>query len=202
MYGFVTAIFYTVRQVSLLKIDMRGILAGEQKLINIDFILTDSNPFSQDTLSNLYSVRFSTPVKVAGRLTSDAGYMKLSLELSVDYAVPCARCLEDVCGKFLLPVERTAVEAGVLENKESEESDEYVEIQNGYLDIDDLLLELLELNFPSKFLCSDDCLGLCPTCGKNLNEGPCTCVKKELDPRLEPLRKLLEEMKAEENSDK
>ena len=42
---------------------------------------------------------------------------------------------------------------------------------------DDILLDL-----PTKFLCTDDCKGLCPTCGKDLNDGPCQCVKHSLDP--------------------
>ena len=42
-----------------------------------------------------------------------------------------------------------------------------------------------------KHLCSEDCKGLCPTCGKDLNEGPCGCGK-EVDPRLAVLAKLLD----------
>ena len=42
-----------------------------------------------------------------------------------------------------------------------------------------------------KVLCRDDCRGLCPKCGKNLNEGPCGCTK-DGDPRLAVLSRLLE----------
>jgi uncharacterized protein len=49
---------------------------------------------------------------------------------------------------------------------------------------------LLELD--TKNLCSDDCRGLCPGCGVNLNEGQCRC-KKEIDPRLAKLAQLLEQ---------
>jgi uncharacterized protein len=55
------------------------------------------------------------------------------------------------------------------------------------------------MEFPSRFLCSDDCKGLCQRCGKNLNEGACNCGKDEIDPRLAPLKKILEEMKKNEN---
>ncbi|MEE1456734.1 MAG: DUF177 domain-containing protein [Oscillospiraceae bacterium] len=47
------------------------------------------------------------------------------------------------------------------------------------------------LNFGSKLLCKPDCEGLCCRCGKNLNDGPCSC-QKELDPRFAALKQLLE----------
>ncbi len=46
------------------------------------------------------------------------------------------------------------------------------------------------ISFPTKHLCFEDCKGLCPVCGCNLNEQKCSCVQKELDPRLEVLRNL------------
>ncbi|MDY5613643.1 MAG: DUF177 domain-containing protein, partial [Dysosmobacter sp.] len=47
------------------------------------------------------------------------------------------------------------------------------------------------LEMDTKTLCSEDCKGLCPRCGADLNLGPCSC-KKEVDPRLAALAKLLE----------
>jgi uncharacterized protein len=41
-----------------------------------------------------------------------------------------------------------------------------------------------------KKLCSEDCKGLCPSCGKNLNDGPCNCAEEIIDPRWELLQKL------------
>ena len=48
------------------------------------------------------------------------------------------------------------------------------------------------LNMVSKFLCSSNCKGLCASCGKNVNEGPCDC-KPEPDPRLAVLGQLLKD---------
>jgi uncharacterized protein len=47
------------------------------------------------------------------------------------------------------------------------------------------------LAIPMKPLCREGCAGLCPTCGRNLNQGPCDCPPQVLDPRLSGLRKLL-----------
>jgi uncharacterized protein len=50
--------------------------------------------------------------------------------------------------------------------------------------------ELLLLEQPIRVLCGDDCLGLCPTSGANLNKGACACGKRPPDPRLAALGKL------------
>jgi uncharacterized protein len=51
--------------------------------------------------------------------------------------------------------------------------------------------ESLLLALPMKVLCSEDCKGLCPHCGANLNEESCDCVAETIDPRWAELRKLL-----------
>ena len=74
----------------------------------------------------------------------------------------------------------------------SEESgDDYIEAPDYKLDTDALLRDDILLELPSKFLCKESCKGLCPKCGKNLNEGPCNCNTNETDPRLAVLKQLL-----------
>ena len=46
-----------------------------------------------------------------------------------------------------------------------------------------ILIEQLQLNIPMKPLCRPDCAGLCPTCGADLNLGPCGCPTGGSDPR-------------------
>jgi uncharacterized protein len=55
------------------------------------------------------------------------------------------------------------------------------------IDIKNDVRDYAVLAVPMKRLCKEDCKGLCYKCGKNLNEGPCNCEKKEIDPRWEPL---------------
>jgi len=57
--------------------------------------------------------------------------------------------------------------------------------------IDDLVRETIILALPLKPLCSEDCKGLCPVCGTDLNKSQCNCIKKETDPRWEKLKGLL-----------
>ena len=60
-----------------------------------------------------------------------------------------------------------------------------------FVDVEDLARTTFLLEMDTKMLCSQDCKGLCPRCGADLNLGPCFC-KKELDPRMAILATLLE----------
>lgn len=184
-----------------MKLDLRALLADEIKCLPVEFDLEAQGDASRNHFSGLTDIRFPAPVHVSGTITNTAGYIRMLLTLQVSYIAPCARCLEDVSGSFSFDVERTVVPPEMTKGLTEDRIDELVVVEDGFLDIDDLLLEVLELSFPFRFLCREDCRGLCPTCGKNLNGGDCGCRKKEIDPRWEPLRRLLEEMKAEESAD-
>lgn len=64
----------------------------------------------------------------------------------------------------------------------NEETDDFVLIDNYQLSLDELARADILLELPSKFLCREDCRGLCPMCGKNLNEGLCGCHSDRTDP--------------------
>jgi uncharacterized protein len=70
--------------------------------------------------------------------------------------------------------------------------------RDGMLDIIELLREQFQLALPMKPLCTEDCRGLCPECGANLNHASCGCVPKWEDPRLAALKGLVDRDK--ENS--
>ena len=178
-----------------MKLDLRPLLAGD-RLLTFDYELPlDIDP--EDTSSFLYGVSFPSPMKVKGEITNTAGYMRMKLSTSVDYQAECARCLAPVCGCFTLNLEKTVAPRNLLSDLDEDKLDDYAIIEDGFLEMDELLREQLEMEFPSRFLCKEDCKGLCSRCGRNLNEGECDCLSNEIDPRMEPLRKLLEQMKNE-----
>jgi uncharacterized protein len=178
------------------KLDLRPLLAGD-RLLTFDYELP-LDTASEDTTSYLYGVDFPSPMKVKGEITNTAGYMRMTLTTSVEYCAQCARCLAPVPGEFTLDLEKTVAPRNLLGDLDEDKLDEFAIIEGGFLDMDEQLLEQLEMEFPMRFLCHEDCKGLCPKCGKNLNEGECSCDHTEIDPRMEPLRKLLEQMKKEE----
>lgn len=182
-----------------MKLDLRPLLAEDIRVLPVDFTL--SPPTAEDGGSgNLYGVSFPAPLHVFGEVTNTAGYMRMALSATIPYAVPCARCLEEVEGTFSFRFEKTVAPANLLANIREEDADDYVIVRDGFLDVDEELSEMLEMDFPSKILCRDDCQGLCPKCGANRNHGACSCPEKEVDPRLAPLAKLLEKYKQEDES--
>jgi uncharacterized protein len=58
------------------------------------------------------------------------------------------------------------------------------------IDLPEILRELILLETPVRRLCSEDCKGLCPRCGQDLNTASCDCHKKTVDPRLEALKNI------------
>lgn len=170
-------------------IDVGPLLRGEVKKIYIDYMLTPETPVG---------VQFGSDAHVTGTLTDNAGYMRLKLMAKLEYRGECARCLAPVEGVFSLDFERTVTTEGTLcEDDTDGYGDEYVVIHGYELDVDELLCEELILAFPNKLLCSEDCEGLCPKCGKPRREGDCGCPTKEIDPRLAILATLFDK----DNSD-
>ena len=176
-----------------MKLDLRPLLLGD-RLLSFDYELTVDID-SEDTASFLYGVSFPSPMKVKGDITNTAGYMRMHLTASLDYVASCARCLCEVSGSFTFSLEKTVAPREVLTDLDEDRLDDYAIIDDGFLDMDSQITEQLEVEFPIRFLCREDCKGLCSKCGKNLNEGECDCDKKEIDPRMAPLQKLLEQMK-------
>lgn len=185
-----------------MKIDLRTLLAEDVRTLSVDFTLPAPTDECNDPSCSLFGVTFPAPLTVRGEITNTAGYMRMSLASTIPYIVPCARCLSDVAGEFSFCLEKTVVPAGLLKNIREEDADDYVVVNDGFLDVDEQLLDILILDFPGKILCREDCAGLCAVCGKDLNDGPCTCTKKEKDPRLAPLEALLARYREDESKDK
>ena len=158
-----------------MKLDLRPMLRGETNRIEVDFRLD---------VQGAADVTFDSPAHIVGYVSSEGGYMRLMAEATLAYSGECARCLDAVHGTFCMPFERTVVTEGTLTAEQEENNiDEYVILDNGILDVDEMMEESLILSFPMRLLCSEDCKGLCPVCGKPLRESDCSCVKKERDPR-------------------
>ncbi|ARP50259.1 MULTISPECIES: YceD family protein [Caproicibacterium] len=133
---------------------------------------------------------FVSPVQVEGTVDMHGGFAQLQAAVSFDFSVPCDRCTAQINKRLTYRFSHTLVPS--LTNERDADDDRYVVLQeDGSLDLDHLLQEDILLALPNKFLCREDCKGLCPICGKNLNDGPCGCSHKEIDPRLEVLKQLI-----------
>ena len=116
-----------------------------------------------------------------------------------DFEVPCARCLDPVRhslgGDFDLLFRPLGADAGPADRSLAAPDTEIGYYQEEGLVLEDVLREQVLLSLPVRSLCRQDCKGLCPRCGHNLNSEPCTCEETPSDPRwgaLSELRSRLE----------
>jgi uncharacterized protein len=115
--------------------------------------------------------------------------------LSTDVELTCSRCLS----KFHYPL-KLKFEEEYLPTVDivsgvplplSNEAGTFTIDEHHILDLTEAVRQYTLLAIPMKPLCHEDCAGLCPNCGRNLNQGRCDCPASTLDPRWSELRKLL-----------
>ena len=140
--------------------------------------------------------RILAPVQLDFDVVKDKERFRLTGTVQTELELPCSRCLEP----FRLPVDAAfdqrflPAAAMAAEGEEREVQDEDIDIsyyRDDQIDLNELLREQFYLALPMKPLCSEDCKGLCPQCGTNLNTGTCDCAAGWEDPRLAPLKGLV-----------
>ena len=147
--------------------------------------------------------RQRTPLKASGRaelveehhgkhkVISD---IRIRGRLSTELELNCARCLEpvvrEVSREFELLYRPQGSDAGRDELSVTDAEAEIGYYQGEGLLLEDVLREQVLLSVPLKVTCREDCKGLCPHCGKNLNQEQCSCAVPLQDPRWEALKEI------------
>jgi uncharacterized protein len=120
--------------------------------------------------------------------------IRVNGELSTTLELPCARCLEpviqDVTRKFDLLYRPLGADAGREELSVTGVEAEISYYQGEGLLLEDAVREQVLLAVPLKVICREDCKGLCPHCGANLNSEQCSCAEPMEDPRWTALKDL------------
>jgi len=143
------------------------------------------------------------PLKSDGRATLIAEHdgrhhvlqdIRVVGNLTTKLEIACARCLDavpyDVDRSFELLFRPQAVNIGPDEAEMQDKDAEIAFYQGDGVELEDILREQILLAVPIKTLCRDECKGLCPQCGKNLNAGECQCEPLAGDPRWNALKDL------------
>ncbi len=160
-----------------MKINILPLLRGEKD--NISFCFTeDMRAFSSDITEGKYTA--------TGKVKNFSGYMLLEGEVDMEFSATCGRCScstkQNLKACFSRPVAQSL----------NQEDDDYIlASENGDMDIREAVEEAVYMEMPVRFLCKEDCKGLCPKCGANLNDTSCSCVEDKTDPRLAKLREYL-----------
>ena len=158
----------------IMVLDLRDVFANVRSIsIDCDLPFDDFAVYGENPVSNLH---------FCGSVENRADVVTLSGTATYTYTAPCDRCAEVVSKDYELHINHVIVNE--LSNDDADE--EIVVTENMALELDELIRSDVILNLPTKFLCRDDCRGVCPGCGKRLNFEECVC-KPEIDPRLEKL---------------
>ena len=129
--------------------------------------------------------RFTSPFQVSGMLKNADGNLYLDADVKTQFLTNCGRCLKELTEDFEFSVSE------VFSNIVSDEDSLFLPIVSNMVDLKSAVEDNFCTSLPIRFLCSQDCKGLCHVCGKNLNDGACECENEEIDPRLAVLKSFL-----------
>jgi len=166
-----------------MQLDLKQVFQQEGFVLPIDLTLDLSD-------EEVYGAKpFTQPVNITGTFENHGSVVMLRYRAEASYTRECDRCLESSSQPMTFTFEH--IVSGV--EPEDDTSEEIVFAPDYRVEFDEIAREDILLEAPTGYLCKQDCKGLCPKCGCNLNHGQCDCVMSEPDPRLAALRKLLEE---------
>ena len=168
------------------KADVTKIYNGELSEITLEFAL-------DGVKDELIEYEFAQAPKVTARVyekargkTGAESYVVLDVKIEGEYTCSCARCTKELTKTLCIN------ETFGITTDEDNDSEEYVIAPGGVLDVEEAARTLFYLSLPQRVLCKDDCLGLCPVCGTDLNGFTCSCKQPERGNRLTDLKKLLD----------
>ena len=118
--------------------------------------------------------------------------------VEVPVTLECTRCLKSYVLPLRFPLREQFyptidINSGLPVPPPDDDELSFPIDRNHLLDLREAIRQNLVLSLPAKPLCREDCAGLCPHCGKDLNEGPCDCREEVTDERFSALRDLLQQ---------
>lgn len=140
-------------------------------------------------------VKLSSPVVSRLSINKVGSEIIISGRLRAAMDLQCSRCLKDFKRDLDIPVNVVYHPVEDVEAERHALRDDEMDMgfyKGDELDLQELIKEQVLLNGEMKPLCSDQCKGICPKCGTDLNTGQCNCGTKEIDPRLEVLKNFFE----------
>ena len=149
---------------------MRKIQISEGSVTPFEFIESAEKFCGDDFLEN---GKFIGEIKIVGEVVDDDEKLKICGKIFCRRKFICDKCLSE------------SEESQIHDFEEELDGEEIVD---GFVDVSEIVRDTLIISQPIKSLCKVDCKGLCPSCGKNLNEGDCGCDRFIADPRLAILK--------------
>ena len=169
-------------------IDISKIILTKDKEERFDCSLSSNTINYQH---NSFPINNSKPFELSV-VNEDGKHLSIDGNTSLEVVMPCDRCLTDVNVPFDINVSK---KLHISDEMVVSEDEDISYINEGELDVDRLLFDEILVDWPSKVLCKENCLGICPKCGADLNTSPCDCDRRELDPRMAKFQDVFREFK-------
>ena len=163
-----------------MKYNLTQLISQKVNEVKIDSILT----FNQDDDLSTNDTFCSAPVMVTGAIKRNGKHFSFELHYESKWTFLCGRCLSET--EYV--IEGEIMRSIVKERNDAE--DDVVYVESAVIDLYDVIYNDIVLNLPTQVICEDDCKGLCPDCGINLNKDSCNCDDENIDPRLAKLKNL------------
>lgn len=163
--------------------------------INVSEIPPEGLEIELSKESGLITAKAVSPCLLSAKIIKSGNGVCVKGRFSCKVALQCSRCLniyEYIIESPLNIVFRPESELdkeGCYELRKDDLDMSFY--RDNILDIDDITNEQLALNIPMKPLCSEQCKGICPECGADLNITECKCAKKNIDDRFKVLKRLI-----------
>ncbi len=183
--------------------EQTGMFISLQYLKLHDNVMEFDEEFQPGTIDLGSDATQVSPLKADGRATLIPEHngkhqviqdIRVVGKLSAKLESPCARCLEavpyTVDRPFQLLFRPQSVNSGPEEAEMQDKDAEVAFYEDDGVELEDILREQVLLAVPIKTICWEECKGLCPQCGKNLNTGECQCEPVAGDPRWDALKDL------------
>ena len=160
--------------------------------LNVGFVVAQSAGFNRDFPFDLPQINIPPDLYLSSlrgtvRATRTPQGILLQVDLQTQIGLECVRCLTD----FLQSLNINFTELYAFSQRYVTDSGLLMP-ESGFIDLAPVLREYILLEIPISPLCRQDCKGLCPICGNNLNESTCSHEEESVDPRLASLKKLLD----------
>lgn len=164
-------------------IDLRDVIASPNECLPIDY----SIDLSGEEIN--FDFPFKQPVHVVGTLKNKSEVYYLDVDAIIHIDTICGRC-----GNAANKIKTQHISLVLAQSISSQGSDDIIVIGGEKFELDDIIREEIILDTDMVTLCDENCKGLCPKCGQNLNEKECGCDTREIDPRLAKLTQLLQDI--------
>jgi uncharacterized protein len=169
----------------------RSVVSDRVLKLNVGFLLSTGPGHNHDSEIDFPAIKLSDDTVIEylkGKLRLSRTKEGILVQAKLDTAIEaeCYRCLQPVEHEFTLELEDLYATNHPVES-------EFVIDEDAMLDLSPLIHDEVLIEQSYRVLCKQDCQGLCPICGTNLNVETCDCDRDNIDPRLAALKQLLDD---------